>query len=70
MEEKFLEFTAEIMEVDVSEISMETRYKEGVWDSLMMLNLVMELEAEYGVSIPMEKMGGIKTLGDLYELVR
>lgn len=70
MEEKFLEFTADIMEVDVSEISMETRYKEGAWDSIMMLTLVMELEAEYGVSIPMEKMGGIQTLGDLYDLVR
>ena len=70
MEEKFLEFTAEIMEVDTGEISMETRYKEGVWDSLMMITLVMELEAEYGVSIPMEKLGGVKTLRDLYDLVR
>lgn len=70
MEEKFLEFTAEIMEVDEGEISMETRYKEGVWDSLMMITLVMELEAEYGVSIPMEKLGGVKTLRDLYDLVR
>ena len=45
--EKFLEFVAEIMEVDVSEISMETLYKEGKWDSLMMLTLVMELEAKH-----------------------
>ena len=29
----------------------------------------MELEAEYGVSIPMEKLGNIKTLADLYKLV-
>ena len=70
MEEKFLEFTAEIMEVDAGEISMETRYREGAWDSLMMITLVMELEAEYGVSIPMEKLGGVKTLRDLYDLVR
>ncbi|MBR4764929.1 MAG: acyl carrier protein [Lachnospiraceae bacterium] len=70
MEEKFLEFVAEIMEVDVSEISMETRYKDGAWDSLMMITLIMELEAEYGVSIPMEKMGGIRTLGDLFDFVR
>lgn len=70
MEEKFLEFAAEIMEVDVSEISMETRYKDGAWDSLMMITLIMELEAEYGVSIPMEKMGGIRTLGDLFDFVR
>ena len=68
--DKFLNFVAEIMEIDVSDISMETCYKEGKWDSLMMLNLVMELEAEYGVSIPIEGLGKVKTLADLYEFVR
>ncbi len=67
--EKFLEFVAEIMEVDVNGISMETLYKEGKWDSLMLFTLVMELEAEYGVSIPIEKLGNIKTMRDLYDLV-
>ena len=68
--EKFLQFVAEIMDVDPSEISMETRYKEGSWDSMMMLSLIMETQAEYHVSIPMEKVSGIKTLADLYELVK
>ena len=58
------------MKVDVSEISMETRYKDGKWDSLMMLTLVMEMEAEYGVSIPIESLGNVKTLADLYEFVK
>lgn len=70
MEEKFLNFVADVMEVDVSKISMETQYKVfEKWDSLMMLTLVMELEAEYGVSIPMEKVGSAKTLKDLYQIV-
>ncbi len=70
MEEKFLNFVAEVMEVDVSKISMETQYKVfEKWDSLMMLTLVMELEAEYGVSIPMEKVGNVKTMKDLYQIV-
>ncbi len=68
--EKFLAFVADIMKVDVSEISMETRYKDGKWDSLMMLTLVMEMEAEYGVSIPIESLGNVKTLADLYEFVK
>ena len=67
----FLEFVAEIMDVDVEEISMETKYKEfEKWDSLMMLTLVMEIEAEYNVLIPMEKLGTVKTLADLYETVK
>ena len=68
--EKFLEFVAEIMEVDPSEISMETPYNEGKWDSMMMLTLVMELEAEYSVSIPVESLGNVRTLADLYEFVK
>lgn len=67
MEQKFLNLVAEIMEED--QVIMDTRYKEGKWDSLMMLSLVMELEAEYGVSIPMESLGNVKTLADLYQLV-
>lgn len=66
--EKFLEFVAEVMEVE--KVTMETKYKDGKWDSLMMLTLVMEMEAEYGVSIPMEKLGNVHTLADMYEFVK
>ena len=66
--EKFLAFVAEVMEED--EVRMDMPYKEGKWDSLMMLTLVMELEAEYGVSIPMESVGNVKTLADMYEFVK
>lgn len=65
--EKFLGFVAEIMEED--QVTMDMLYREGKWNSLMMLTLVMELEAEYGVSIPMESLGDVETLADLYELV-
>lgn len=66
--EKFLEFIAEIMEED--QVSMDMPYNEGKWDSMMMLTLVMELEAEYGVSIPMEALGTVRTLADLYTFVK
>ena len=66
--EKFLELVAEVMEIE--EATMDMRYKEGKWDSLMMLTLVMELEAEYDVSIPMESLGKVQTLADLYDYVK
>lgn len=66
--ENFLEFVAEVMEED--QVTMDMPYKEGKWDSLMMLTIVMELEAEYGVSIPVERLGNVKTLADLYEFVK
>ena len=69
--EEFLNFVAEVMEVEPADISMETKYKEyEKWDSLMMLTLIMEIEAEYGVSIPMEKLGDVKKMADLYDLVK
>lgn len=71
MEQEFLKFVSGVMEVEPSDISMETEYinfKE--WDSLMMLTLVMELEAEFGVSIPVERLGNVKTLADLYAFVK
>ena len=70
-EEKFLDFVADVMNVDVSEISMNTVYKEySGWDSLMMLNLIMEIEEEYQVCIPLERVGEIRTLKNMYDMIR
>ncbi len=70
METRFIEFVAKVMEVSPSEISLKTKYKEfAKWDSLMMLTLVMELEAEFGVMIPIEKISNVETLEDLYKLI-
>lgn len=71
MEEKFLAFAAEILNTSTDRISMDTKYKEfEPWDSLMMINLIMETEAEYGVSIPIERVGEIQTLRDLYRFAK
>lgn len=70
MEQDFLNFVADVMGVDASTISMDKEYKTEPWDSLMMMNLIMEIEAEYDVSIPIEKIGDIKTLKDLYKFTQ
>jgi acyl carrier protein len=71
MEEKFLNVVAESLEVEVDEISMDTQYKEyEPWDSMAMMGLLMDLEDEFDVSIPIEKVGGVKTLQDLFDLVQ
>lgn len=68
--EQFLQFVADIMEVDVTELSMNTAYNEfPAWDSMMQLRLVMEIEDEYGVEIPFEKVPQIKTLQDFYQYI-
>lgn len=63
----FLVFVAGVMQVDPAEINGETRFKEyKKWDSLMHMRLVMEIEEEYDVEIPIDEVPNIKTLNDFY----
>ena len=69
--QEFLEFIAGVMEVDASELSMETAYGTyEKWDSLMHMKLVMEVEEEYDTEIPIDEAPNIKTLGDLYQYTK
>lgn len=70
MEQEFIAFVAGVFGVPDSQISLDTKYKEfDRWDSLMMLTLTMELEAQYNVSISIEQIEGVKALRDLYDIV-
>lgn len=65
--QEFLTFVARVMQVSPSELSGETRFKEfKKWDSLMHMRLVMEIEEEYDVEIPIDEVPNIKTLNDFY----
>ena len=64
----FLNFIADVMEVEPSELSEETAYNVyPKWDSLMHMRLVMEVEEEYDTEIPIDEIPNIKTLKDLYQ---
>lgn len=69
MEHKFLEFVADILDKDVSEIGMDSSYDKGEWNSLMHIRLVAEISDEYDVDIPIDEVGNIHTLGDFYKYV-
>ena len=68
---EFLNFIAEIMDVNPSEISGETEY--GIfskWDSLMHMRLIMETEERYDIEIPIDEIANIKKLKDLYAYIQ
>lgn len=66
----FINFIAGIMEVDPSELSEDTAYgQHEKWDSLMHMQMVMEIEEEYGTEIPIDEVVNIKTLGDFYKYI-
>lgn len=69
--EEFLNFMAEILEVDKDTLSLKTAQADvETWDSLMQLRLVGELEAKYGIMVPMDDISKITTLGDFFQFVK
>lgn len=69
--EAFLAFAARVFKVDRAQLTGETAYQSiPAWDSVSHLKLVMEAEAEFGVSYPLERIPFLKTLDDfLVDLV-
>lgn len=70
VEKDFLEFVAGIFDVPSESLSLDTAYQSiSQWDSVMHLRLVMEIEERYGVSIPLDEIGNIKTLRAIFGYV-
>ena len=68
--EEFLEFAASVLGVGREGLSLETAYGSiPEWDSVMHLRLVMEIQDRFGVDIPLERVPGLKTLGDFYDVL-
>jgi acyl carrier protein len=67
----FIDFIAEIMEAEPSELNGDTAYNEfEKWDSLMHMRLIMEVEEKYDVEIPIDEVPEIRTLKALYEYTK
>ena len=61
----FIAFAASVLGVPPERLSLETACGDiPEWDSVMHLRLVMEAEARYGVSIPLEAIPNLRTLAD------
>ena len=67
----FINFVARVMEIDPSEINEDTAYgQHEKWDSLMHMRLVMEIEEEYDVEIPIDEVPHINTIKDFYQYIQ
>lgn len=63
--DEFLGFAAEVLGVPKGTLGPETAYGTiPEWDSVMHLRLVMETEARYGSSIPLEAIPRLARLAD------
>ncbi len=66
----FINFIAKVMEVNPEVLTESTAYGTiEKWDSLMHMRMVMEIEEEYDVEIPIDDIPNIKTLKDFYSYI-
>ena len=68
--EKLAKIIAEILSVDVREITDQTRFVEDLCaDSLDVYQIVLGMEEEFDIEIPDEEIENIKLVGDLVKYI-
>lgn len=71
IEEKVIQIVAEQLSVDRNEITLQTSFVNDLnADSLDTVELVMELEDEFDLTIPDEEAEKLKTVGEAIEFIR
>lgn len=69
MEEKVLEILKNLFELDtVDETCSQTTCEK--WDSMGQLNLVVELESEFDITLEPEEIGEMKSYYDIIRLIK
>ena len=67
---RFKKCAVEVLSVDESAVVPEAKFGDDLdADSLDLVELVMALEEEFGVTVPEEDLEGIQTVGQAYDLV-
>ncbi len=69
MEAKFLEQFTELLERETP-VTLEDVFREyDNWDSLAYLSVISFVDEEYGIVIPREEFGKMKTIKDIVTFV-
>jgi acyl carrier protein len=70
LQDKVCKILAENLSVPADQVTPQSRFQEDLdADSLDLVEAVLGLEEEFGVSIPEEEMEGVKTVGEAINLV-
>ena len=68
--EKFRKCAVEVLSVEADQVTMEASFADDLdADSLDLVELIMALEEEFGVSVEEEELENIITVGGAYELI-
>ena len=68
--EKICAMLSKQMDVPANQITMETRLVEDLKaDSLDVVELIMDIEQEYGIQVPEEELPNVHTVGDILKFI-
>ena len=71
MVEKLIAIVAGALRVSPSKLTLETGPGDfDAWDSLAQINVISEIEAEFGVSIPIEQAAEIRQVRDFLRYLK
>ncbi len=69
--ERLAKAIAEVLDIDETTITPESKFVEDLGaDSLDVLEIVMNIESEFGIMIPTDATENIKTVGDAFEAIK
>ena len=68
--ERFTKCAVEVLSVDAAKVTKEASFADDMdADSLDLVELIMSLEEEFGVTVEEEELEGITTIGGAYNLI-
>ena len=68
--DKFVAATVKMLGVEPSQVTREASFADDLdADSLDVVELVMELEEVFGVSVPEDELTDVKTVGQAFDLI-
>ena len=71
MEQKIIGIIAKILEVELEEVELDTDIGDlPEWDSLHHLQIIAELEKEYGIKYVAEDLAELEDVSDLISLTK
>lgn len=69
--EKLKQIIADVLNVDPEEVKMESTFMDDLGaDSLDVFQIIMGIEDEFGIEVPVESAEGIKTVEEAVELIK
>lgn len=68
--DRFVQCAVKTLSVEASQVTKEATFAEDLdADSLDVVELVMELEEEFGIEVPEEDLQDVKTVGQAFDII-